>query len=56
MKTIEARISYYVRKVAQRGAVNRAEKLPRKYTYRNERLQCYKRIMHRYIEEGGLIK
>jgi hypothetical protein len=50
MKTIDQRIAYYLRKVAERGSLHPAKAVPAKYTYRNYRLMLYKRLMHQQIE------
>jgi hypothetical protein len=49
MKTAINRITYYTRKVAEKGSVHPANKQPRSYTYRNERLLAYKSAMHEII-------
>lgn len=53
MKTIDQRIAYYLRKVAERGSIHPAKVVPAKYTYRNYRLMLYKRLMHQQIEARG---
>lgn len=50
MKTIDQRIAYYTRKVAERVSHHPAKAVPAKYTYRNYRLMLYKRLMHQQIE------
>jgi hypothetical protein len=49
-KTAVDRITYYLKKVAQKGSVHPSKKQPRSYTYRNERLRAYKAAMHVIIE------
>lgn len=41
-KTLADRVTYYVRKVAERGKVHPAHKIPRSHKYRFERLMKYK--------------
>jgi hypothetical protein len=53
MKTIEQRIAYYTRKVAERVSHHPAKAVPSKYTYRNYRLMLYKRLMHQQIRSLG---
>lgn len=48
------RIHYYTRKVAERSSINRAEKLPRWYTSRHQRLMKYKKLMHDQVNKAGL--
>lgn len=50
MKNITHRISYYVRKVAERWSIHPSKKPPRAYTYRAQRLLKYKTLMHQQIE------
>jgi hypothetical protein len=45
-KTAIHRISYYTRKVAEKGSIHPAKKQPQSYTYRNARLLAYKAAMH----------
>ncbi|MED1603019.1 hypothetical protein [Alkalihalophilus marmarensis] len=45
-KTALHRIVYYTKKVAERSKVHPAHRLPRAYTYRNERLQQYKKRLN----------
>ncbi|WP_171050882.1 hypothetical protein [Bacillus sp. BHET2] len=52
-KEIIDRISYYTRKVAEKSSVNLAEKHPKWFTYRNQRLMAYKRLMHNQINKAG---
>jgi len=52
-KSLAFRISYYVKKVAERGAVHPAKKLPRSYKYRYERLELYKKLLNKKIVEAG---
>jgi hypothetical protein len=52
-KGIEHRISYYTRKVAEKGSIHPAKKLPARYTFRADRLAYYKKRMHELIKEGG---
>jgi hypothetical protein len=44
------RIPYYLKKVAEKGSVHPSKKPPRSYTYRQERLMLYKKLMHKQIE------
>ena len=53
MKTIDQRIAYYLKKVAERGSHHPAKAIPAKYTYRNYRLILYKRLMHQQIKAAG---
>jgi hypothetical protein len=50
-KQIDHRIAYYLRKVAEKGAIHPARKPPRAHTYRHQRLLAYKAEMHRRIEQ-----
>lgn len=50
-KDITHRIAYYLKKVAEKGSVHPAKKQPLSYTYRNERLKIYKKLMHEQIEK-----
>jgi hypothetical protein len=50
MKPIDARIAYYLRKVAQKSAIHPAKLQPRAHKYRHQRLMAYKAEMHRRIE------
>lgn len=52
-KQLVHRIAYYTKKVAERSSVNKAEKLPKWYTYRHERLMTYKKLMHQQITSAG---
>jgi hypothetical protein len=52
-KELVHRIAYYTRKVAERSSLNLADKLPRSYTYRHQRLMAYKKLMHKQIQESG---
>jgi hypothetical protein len=52
-KELVHRIHYYTRKVAERSSVNKAERLPRSYKYRHQRLMTYKKIMHQQITSAG---
>jgi uncharacterized protein YnzC (UPF0291/DUF896 family) len=52
-KELIDRISYYARKVAEKSSVNLAEKHPKWFTYRNQRLTAYKRLMHDQIKQAG---
>ncbi|MCM3487857.1 hypothetical protein M3689_00900 [Alkalihalophilus marmarensis] len=45
-KSVCERIAYYTKKLAQRVRVHPAHRLPRAYTYRNERLQQYKKRLN----------
>jgi hypothetical protein len=49
MKTAINRITYYTRKVAEKGSIHPAKKQPQSYTYRHERLLAYKAAMHELI-------
>ncbi|ARK32179.1 hypothetical protein BkAM31D_21300 [Halalkalibacter krulwichiae] len=51
MKNIDHRISYYLTKVAQKLSIHPSRKQPKSYTYRNDRLMLYKKLMHRQIEK-----
>jgi hypothetical protein len=53
-KEIVRRIQYYTRKVSERSSINRAEKLPRWYTSRHQRLMKYKKLMHDQVNKAGL--
>lgn len=53
MKTIDQRIEYYTRKVAERTAHHPAKSLPAKYTHRNYRLRLYKQLMNEKIKAAG---
>jgi hypothetical protein len=48
-KTIDRRIAYYLKKVAEKGSVHPAKKQPRSFTFRHQRLMAYKRLMHEQI-------
>lgn len=50
MKRIDQRIAYYTRKVAERVSHHPAKELPASYTYRTDRLLCYKRKLRQLIE------
>lgn len=50
-KTVQHRIAYYTRKVAQKSAIHPAKKPPRSHTYRHERVMQYKAAMMNLIEE-----
>ena len=50
-KTVQYRIAYYMRKVAQKGEVHPAKKPPRSHKYRHQRLMQYKAAMLKLIEE-----
>ncbi len=52
-KPVTHRIAYYLKKVAEKGAVHPAKKQPRSYTYRHERLMAYKKLMHEAITAEG---
>ncbi|VXC06975.1 conserved hypothetical protein [Bacillus sp. 349Y] len=45
------RIAFYTKKVAELVKHPIADPLPRKYTYRNQRLQQYKQIMNEQLIE-----
>jgi hypothetical protein len=45
------RIAFYTRKVAERSKHPVAELLPRKFTFRDARLQQYKKIMNKQLIE-----
>lgn len=49
-KDVTQRIAYYTRKVAERVSYHPANKLPLKFTYRNERLIVNKKLMHNLIQ------
>lgn len=49
-KNITHRIAYYTRKVAEKSSIHPSKKPPRSYTYRNQRLMLYKKLMHEQIE------
>lgn len=51
-KDITERISYYLKKVAERGSVHPARKQPTAYRYRHERLMQYKKLMHDLITKA----
>lgn len=53
MKTIDQRIAYYTRKVAERVSHHPAKAVPAKFTYRNYRLMQYKRLMHQQIKSAA---
>lgn len=55
-KDITHRIAFYLKKVAEKGSIHPAKKLPRAYTYRHQRLMLYKKLMHQLIEEGRTSK
>lgn len=44
-KSVCHRIVYYTKKVAERSSIHPAHKLPRAYTFRNQRLLQYKLIL-----------
>lgn len=47
------KIAYYLEKLTQYGSVHLAKKQPRSFTYRKQRLACYKRLMHElFVKEG----
>ncbi|BCB04770.1 hypothetical protein KH172YL63_29030 [Bacillus sp. KH172YL63] len=52
-KEIVHRIAYYTRKVAEKSSVNLAERHPRWFTYRHQRLMAYKKLMHDQINKAG---
>lgn len=52
MKDITQRIAYYTRKVKERALHHPAKVLPAKFTYRHDRLMCYKRLIHQQIKEA----
>ena len=49
-KDITHRISYYLKKVAEKTSIHPAKKPPRSYKYRQQRLLLYKKLMHQEIE------
>ena len=49
-KDVTQRIAYYTKKVAERTLHHPAKKLPMKFTFRNERLIVYKKLMHDLIQ------
>lgn len=56
MKSLSQRIAYYTKKVAEKGSIHPAKKQPASYKFRNERLQLYKKLMHKEIEIAGYAK
>lgn len=48
-KDVTHRIAYYVKKVAEKGAVHISKKPPRAHTYRHQRLMAYKAAMTKLI-------
>jgi len=50
MKSVEKRISYYLKKVAEFGSIHFSK---RRNPYRYNRLMAYKKLMHEQIENGG---
>lgn len=52
-KDVIHRISYYLKKVAERTSIHPAKKPPRSHTYRHERLMLYKKLMHEEIKAAG---
>ncbi|MCP8969737.1 hypothetical protein [Ectobacillus ponti] len=52
-KSIDSRIAFYTRKVAERTAVHPARPLPPQYKYRGQRLLQYKKMLHAAIEKIG---
>ncbi|MDT0163859.1 hypothetical protein [Bacillus sp. AG4(2022)] len=52
-KDISHRIAFYLQKVTERRSHPRSKKLPRKYTYRSQRLLVYKKLMNQLIVEGS---
>ena len=50
-KTVQHRIAYYVKKVAEKGSVHPAKLPPRSHKYRHQRLMQYKAAMMKLIEE-----
>lgn len=55
-KDIASRISYYLKKVAERGSIHPSKAYPASQKYRGERLKLYKQLMHAEIEELGYKK
>jgi hypothetical protein len=53
MKTLDQRIAYFTRKVAERLSHHPAKALPAKFKYRNYRLMLYKRLMNQQIKPSG---
>lgn len=56
VKSLTSRISFYTRKVAEKGSVHPSKKQPRNFKYRSERLKLYKRLMHEIIRKEGYVK
>ncbi|MBS4191781.1 hypothetical protein KHA94_16445 [Bacillus sp. FJAT-49705] len=52
-KPISERIAFYTKKVAERFSVHPAKDMPRKYTFRHERLMAYKKRMHELFADQG---
>jgi hypothetical protein len=50
MKSIDQRIAYYTRKVAERCSHHPAKILPPSYKYREGRLKLYKTLLRELIE------
>ncbi|MCB7070988.1 hypothetical protein LIZ76_13575 [Caldibacillus sp. 210928-DFI.2.22] len=48
-KPIIERISYYTRKVAERGSLHPSKPIPNNYKYRAERLLKYKNMLNELI-------
>lgn len=55
-KNVTHRITYYLKKVAEKSSVHPAKKQPSSYTFRNERLKLYKRLMHEEIKAAGYLQ
>jgi len=51
MQSIDARIAYYTRKVAEYGSIH-WDKRPKRFKYRCDRLLDYKARMHELINES----
>lgn len=54
MKTIDQRIAFYLKKVAQKGLIHISKPQPKSHKYRHQRLSQYKSEMHRRIKEVNL--
>lgn len=50
-KSVVHRIEYFTRKVAEKLSVTPAQKQPRSYKYRSQRLKIYKELMHKEIRQ-----
>lgn len=52
-RPLDQRITYYLRKVEEKESIHPAKKQPASFTYRNERLMLYKKLMHQQIDKEG---